>query len=290
MTLPRFDGMCGVTGAIVADRQGRVLAHSTRPELAHAGAATALNVIGPLGAAGELAGLSRLEVLVVRSAGRASATALREDRFLVADLDPAGPSAPAEKALGGWALSAAGDGASQGVFSGCLSVFAIEEVLQFLRGARSTGLLVCTCARGEASVRFHDGRIADVDVPGAPRLGDVLLRAYALSPSALRAVSLAADARQPDDALGARLVREDLVEAPAVEDALRWKVELGVRELARWRDGEFTFEPGGVQEPATDGPWLCVDVQQVLLSIPRDPAPSARRAEDGEAAESRGSR
>lgn len=105
MTLPRFDRSSGVSGAILADQRGRVLAHATSPELARAGAIAAMTAVRALAAAGEVVGFSRLEVLVVKSAREATATALRGDQLLVAALDPARPAAPAEKALDGWALS-----------------------------------------------------------------------------------------------------------------------------------------------------------------------------------------
>jgi hypothetical protein len=44
-------------------------------------------------------------------------------------------------------------------FSGSISVLSVPDVLEFLRGARRTGLLLCSSAQGKAALRFQDGCI-----------------------------------------------------------------------------------------------------------------------------------
>ena len=107
MTLPNFDESCGVTGAVMADLRCRVLAHATTPALAQADATGAVHAIGGLAAAGELLGLTQLEMIVVKAASRATVTALRADCFLRVQVDPEMSTVAAEKALVEWALSRA---------------------------------------------------------------------------------------------------------------------------------------------------------------------------------------
>ena len=53
----------------------------------------------------------------------------------------------------------AATGGTESVFSGRLSVFALPDLLEFLRSGRRTGLLVCSSAAGLGRLRFRDGRI-----------------------------------------------------------------------------------------------------------------------------------
>jgi tetratricopeptide (TPR) repeat protein len=154
------------------------------------------------------------------------------------------------------------------VFSGQLSVFALPDVLEFLRSARRTGLLVCSSTKGMAALRFAAGFISGVgSAPGVPGLGDLLLRARKISTVALRAVSNGEPADRADLVLGERLVKEGLVDAPALQEAVEQQIELTLRELVQWKDGEFAFNHEEAAEPAA--PWTAVkvDVQGALLEV-----------------------
>jgi hypothetical protein len=148
------------------------------------------------------------------------------------------------------------------VFSGQLSVFALPDVIEFVRSARRTGRLVCSSESGLAEVLFRAGRITGAASPGAPRLGDILAAARKISPVVL--ATLAADT--PDHVLGERLVRDGAADAAVVGAALRRKVEAVLLEVLRWKDGEFAFNREGDGAPA--GPdALAFDAQDVLLTV-----------------------
>uniref|UniRef100_UPI001F57AD19 DUF4388 domain-containing protein n=1 Tax=Anaeromyxobacter terrae TaxID=2925406 RepID=UPI001F57AD19 len=185
---------------------------------------------------------------------------------------PAAPSAtrepPPVPQLSGSSLLARGaqaPGPLDAVFSGRLSVFAFPDLLEFLRSAKRTGLLVCSSARGVAALRLRDGWITGGASPGTPRVGELLLRARKISPLALRAVQ-----EEPDQVIGDLLVREGIAEAAAVKEALEQQIGLAIRELVDWNDGEFAFnrEPEGDETSTRIS--VALDPQAVLLNVFKD--------------------
>ena len=172
-----------------------------------------------------------------------------------------GPAAPARR------RPAEGSGA-HAMFSGQLSIFALPDLLEFLRSARRTGLLVCSSAAGMGTLRLRDGRITSAVSPGGtPGVGQLLLHARKVSPLALTAIAPKDLVDQPDHVVGQRLVREGLVEAADVQAALERRVELTVRELLSWKDGEFAFSRDGEGEPERTALSVEVDPQVVLLNF-----------------------
>lgn len=201
--------------------------------------------------------------------------------------DP-GASAPALPPLSSsLVMGAAGPGPGA-VFSGLLGDFALPDLLEFLRSARRTGLLVCSSPAGMGAVRFRDGLLTGAAAPGTPPLGEALVRLRKVTPLALAAVARPGRGEQPDDALGQALVAGGIVDAAAVQDAQRLQIELTVRQLVGWKDGEFAFSRDtDAAAPRPDGA-LALDPQAVLLEVFRQldeeargraEVPAARRAE-----------
>ena len=82
----------------------------------------------------------------------------------------ASPAADAETtARGAASLLSSISGSAGAVFAGKLNVFAVPDLMEFLRGARRTGTLLCTSAAGTATLRFRDGRIAGAASPATLR-------------------------------------------------------------------------------------------------------------------------
>jgi hypothetical protein len=152
------------------------------------------------------------------------------------------------------------------VFSGQLGDFALPDLLEFLRSARRTGLLVCSSAAGLGTLRFREGRLAGGAAPAVPGLAALLARAGALAPAALAALGPSDPGDGLEEVLAARLVERGLADAAAVAGALELRVEHAVRELVRWTDGEFAFRR---EDPASPGPRVAVslDPQGVLLAV-----------------------
>ncbi|HEX7489438.1 MAG TPA: DUF4388 domain-containing protein, partial [Anaeromyxobacteraceae bacterium] len=72
---------------------------------------------------------------------------------------------------------------------------------------------------------------------------------------------------QPDHVVGELLVRERLVEAADVQAALARRIELTIRELLAWKDGEFAFSRDGEREQERTALSVEVDPQVVLLNV-----------------------
>jgi hypothetical protein len=159
------------------------------------------------------------------------------------------------------------DGAgANAMFSGQLSIFALPDLLEFLRSARRTGLLVCSSGAGMGALRFRDGRITSAASPGTPRVGQLLLQARKVSPLALRALETDL-ADRSDQQVGELLVREGLVQTAEVQAALERGIEVTIRELLAWKDGEFAFSRDGEREQERSDLSVEVDPQAVLLNF-----------------------
>jgi tetratricopeptide (TPR) repeat protein len=172
------------------------------------------------------------------------------------------------------------DGALNAVFSGRLSVFALPDLLEFLRSSRRTGLLVCSSTAGIATLRLHEGRIAAASSPGTPRLGQILLEAGKVAVPALEAVLARQASDQVGRPIGELLVQEGLVEASAVQEALERQIGLAMRELVNWKDGEFAFNElafkrDGASQRGTSVS-VEVDAQAVLLDVFKEIDEAAR--------------
>jgi len=179
--------------------------------------------------------------------------------------DPAA-SAPALPRLSSSVLLG-GNGGPSAVFSGLLGDFAVPDLLEFLRSARRTGLLVCSSAAGMAALRFRDGFVTGAASPGTPDLGEALVRLRKVSPLALAAVATPERAEQPDHALAEALVREGLVDVAAVHDAQRLQIELTIRQLVQWTDGEFAFSRDAEGQGSRAEGSVSLDPQAVLLEV-----------------------
>jgi len=171
---------------------------------------------------------------------------------------------------------AEGAGALNAMFSGQLSIFALPDLLEFLRSARRTGLLVCSSGAGMGALRFSDGRITSAESPGTPGVGQLLLQARKVSSLALSAVAKEDLTDQPDHLVGELLVREGLVEAADVQAALERRIEMTIRELLAWKDGEFAFSRDGEREQRRATLSVEVDPQAVLLNVFKEQDERAR--------------
>ena len=159
------------------------------------------------------------------------------------------------------------NGGPNAVFSGRLSVFALPDLLEFLRSARRTGLLVCSSAAGIGTLRFREGWITAAASPGTAKLGQILLQQGKVSSEALEAVATRQATEQSDQLFGEMLVADGLVEASGVQQAVRLQIELTIRELVHWKDGEFAFNRDGQTQPTDSDVSVELDAQAVLLNV-----------------------
>jgi len=172
-------------------------------------------------------------------------------------------------------------GIPSAVFSGRLSVFALPDLLEFLRSARRTGLLVCSSTAGIGTLRLREGRITAAASPGTPKLGQILVRDGKVASQALETVAARQASTQAGRPLGEMLVQEGLVEASVVQEALAQQIGLTIRELVHWKDGEFAFNEfafsrDGESLAASRSVKVELDAQAVLLSVFKEIDEAAR--------------
>jgi tetratricopeptide (TPR) repeat protein len=161
------------------------------------------------------------------------------------------------------------------MFSGRLSVFSLADLVEFLRTARRTGLLVCSSQGGMGAFRFHNGKITGAAAPSTPSVGELLVRKGTITAEALAAVGPAREGTLVDPGLADRLVQGGAVDAAAVREAGRQQIEQVLRELIEWSDGEFAFTKEEEAPPASDTT-IEVDAQHLLLELFRERDESSR--------------
>jgi hypothetical protein len=192
--------------------------------------------------------------------------------------DPGAAPAPLPMLGSSLALPPSGGlGGGGTVFSGELSVFALPDLLEFLRAGRRTGLLVCSSPRGMGALRFSGGRVTSAASPGTARLGQLLVEARQLSAEALGTAAQGLGPDPSDQLLCEHLLREGLVAGPALEEALGHQVDLAIRELLQWKDGEFAFDRDGDGAGRVESP-ISVDVQGALMRAFQELDEGARNA------------
>jgi hypothetical protein len=176
---------------------------------------------------------------------------------------PAGAQAPAR--LSDSVLLTQAGGGGDAVFSGRLSVFSLPDLVEFLRSARRTGQLVCSSPAGMGTMQFRKGWITGAASPSTPSACQLLVRAGKVDPAAVEA--LAPEGARPGLAPCEALVRRGLADAATVQGALRQQIELVLRELVAWTDGEFAFRQEAGAEPDSAATAVQVDAQELLLNL-----------------------
>jgi hypothetical protein len=161
------------------------------------------------------------------------------------------------------------------MFSGRLSVFSLPDLVEFLRSAGRSGLLVCSSQGGTGALRFRQGRITGATSPASASLGALLVRAGTISAEALAAAGPAREGTLLDAGLADRLVERGAVDLAAARAAGLRQIEQVLRELVDWNDGEFAFTR---EDEAVAGGEAAieVDAQQLLLELFRERDESSR--------------
>lgn len=232
-----------------------------------------------LAAAGLQLGLSGLDRLWVRGPSGASVVALKDETVLLGEVEPGNAASRVEQALLLWttsgvmpappmASSPSGsrtEARSEAVFSGRLALFALPDLLEFLRSGRRTGVLTVSSAAGSAALRFRAGWITGASSPSSPGVVPLLVAEGWLAPTEAQSLNSSAGPGALDTGGAAVLVRRGLVPAEAMERALRQQAALTMREVLQWKDGTFVF----TREPETDAA-VQVDAQSLMLDLYRE--------------------
>jgi hypothetical protein len=202
--------------------------------------------VGELTVVGRLGGLGELRQVMIKRPGRLMAVCVRGHRFVLAEVDPSRGTARVEQALEAWRKGEAPAPAvavpagaplpitptplpqwplAEAGFAGSLAEFGVPDVLEFLRGAHRSGVLLVSSGAKAGVLRFRKGWIIGVSLV-APRDAD----------AAARGDTGPIDAAKLDELvrLGGKL------EADSV-NALHAQVMQALREFVAWTQGEFAF-------------------------------------------------
>jgi hypothetical protein len=167
------------------------------------------------------------------------------------------------------------------MFSGRLSVFSLPDLVEFLRSARRSGLLVCSSPTGVAAIRLRQGWITAAASPASPTVGHLLVRGGFLAQEALDAALAGTDGTLLPPGLAKRLLAQGATDAATLRAGARQQIEQALRELMRWEDGEFAFNREDDAEDPDGEAAVQVDPQALLLDLFRQQDEATRDAPGG---------
>lgn len=157
---------------------------------------------------------------------------------------------------------------TDGGFTGDLAVFSLPELMEFLTNQSASGEVRVTSPEGEASLQLHEGAIAAVDYPGSKSLGQRLVDAELVTPTALKSCVVSPEDLGRDAVVARVVLDNSLVDRDRVEDVMRRRVLEGVCELVSWETGAVTFkrycEPRSAPEVEVDTRWALLEAMRLI--------------------------
>lgn len=127
--------------------------------------------------------------------------------------------------------------------NGVLEDLPLADVLQFIHLGQRTGTLyMWRDEEQRAEIGFHDGRIVSAWTPGHKKLGDLLVDANLLTPSALHAALHLQRQKTPPPSLGRLLVEAGGIRREQIHEVVRDQVKKTIFDLVTWKQGHFHFE------------------------------------------------
>ncbi len=157
------------------------------------------------------------------------------------------------------------------VFTGDLQLFAVPDLLEFLKSSRRTGTLVVTSESGIGAVHLHQGMITGAASPNCTNMGDLLLQQGALSEEKLLSAADFQRADSPERLLGSILLEKDLVDHDTLMKVLVQQIKGAIKEMVGWISGRFAFEPDKRSQIEEDSEIsIKLDTQEVLLDVLRE--------------------
>ncbi|NVN90218.1 MAG: DUF4388 domain-containing protein [Desulfuromonadales bacterium] len=127
---------------------------------------------------------------------------------------------------------------------GDLNHFPIIEVIQFLHGARKTGVLRLTSEQLESHLVFHDGDLVSANyLNSRVRIGQVLVSAGAITEEQLaQALDIQNSAGVDRKPLIITLLEHGMVDETAAYNGLESLIEMTIIEVLTWKEGRFLLE------------------------------------------------
>jgi hypothetical protein len=159
---------------------------------------------------------------------------------------------------------------SKAVFTGDLQLFAVSDLLVFLKSSRRTGTLVITSERGIGAIHLRRGMITGSASPHGAKVGDLLLRSGIVSRTQLQSAAVYQRSEGKDRLLGAILVERGMLEESALQKVLVRQIKDALSELVAWTAGRFAFEPDQQAQVESDLELVELDAEEVLLDVLRE--------------------
>jgi hypothetical protein len=148
---------------------------------------------------------------------------------------------------------------------GTLRVFSLTDIFQVLGLQRKSGLLTVEAEEDTVTISFLDGQIVSADSTVRRldnRIGRLLLRAGRVSEEQLgRVLQMQQETQQR---IGILLIREKLVTAQDLREALRLQVCRIVFGAFRWHDGRFRFGQDAAVEYDADH-MMPISTESILM-------------------------
>lgn len=157
------------------------------------------------------------------------------------------------------------------VFTGDLQLFAVPDLLEFLKSSRRTGTLVITTPTGIGAVHMKRGMITGAAAPDGKNVGDLLIESGAITAEQLKAAAEHQKAASPDKLLGSIMIELGLINAETLQRVLITQIKQSVFHMVSWTAGRFAFEPDKreqVDDVSDVG--VALDTQAVLLDVLRE--------------------
>jgi tetratricopeptide (TPR) repeat protein len=151
------------------------------------------------------------------------------------------------------------------MFSGNLQLFALPDLLEFLRSGQRTGTLLCSSSAGIGAINLKRGRITGAASPETKGLRDYLIAMGVVTSATLENIDQTGSGERA--LIGSTLVKMGVATAEQVRLALRDQVRDAVKELMSWGAGQFAFDPEAVSEFTASEIQVEFDPQEVLLNI-----------------------
>ncbi len=125
--------------------------------------------------------------------------------------------------------------------SGSLEDVAVADVLQFIHLGKRTGTLELEREGERARFGFHEGALISAQAPGAPRLGELLLRSGHVGTGALQRAMAAQSGAGARRSLGQILIEAGELRPDALHEVVKTQLESAVGRVMNWESGSFDF-------------------------------------------------
>ncbi|MEO1334334.1 MAG: tetratricopeptide repeat protein [Myxococcota bacterium] len=149
----------------------------------------------------------------------------------------------------------------EGGLSGDLSVFKVEELIEFLGIQRATGQLLLTSNGRQGVIRIEDGMLTQTRYSGQTSLVSLLIEKGFMTTE--RARALPQEVTTDDLRLAEVLLKSGEITTPQLEAILQARVEQGIMQMLGWAAGRAQFEP----QPPQAGPAFGFKHQRILMSV-----------------------